>query len=68
MSLELVALWWCYAFGGAVALALLIAAWMRLIDQILMLFKVKRAIVDWAWHRAKGYELRDPRLDRQPRD
>lgn len=62
MTLETVALWWCYAFGGLVALGLLIAALLWVIDKLADLFKVKRAIVDWAWHRAKGYELYDPKI------
>lgn len=62
MTLETVALWWCYAFGGAAALLLLAVTVLFLIDKLTELFKVKRAIIDWAWHRAKGYELREPKV------
>lgn len=52
--LETIALWWCYAFGAAAALILLAVTWMFAIDKLVELFKVKRAILDWAWHRAKA--------------
>lgn len=52
MTLETIALWWCYAFGAAAALLLLAVAWLAAIDRLVELFKVKRAILDWAWHRA----------------
>lgn len=60
MTLELVALWWCYAFGAVAALLLLALVGLFACDKLVELFKVKRAILDWAWHRAKGYTLVPP--------
>lgn len=57
MTLELVALWWCYAFGALAAILVFAVTALFTIDKLVELFKVKRAILDWAWHRAKGYKL-----------
>lgn len=63
MSLETIALWWCYGFGALAALGVYAVTFLWLADKLVGVFKVKRAIIDWAWHRAKGYTLVDPYSD-----
>lgn len=61
--LETIALLWCYAFGAMAALLVLAVTALITIDKLTELFKVKRAILDWAWNRARNYKLvpDDPR-------
>ena len=60
MTLETIALWWCYAFGALAAVGVYAVSFLWVADQVVVAFKVKKAILDWAWHRAKGYTLVDP--------
>jgi hypothetical protein len=62
VTLETVALWWCYAFGAVAALALLAVTLLYAIDRVTHLFKVSRIITEWAWYRAKGYEIYKPEI------
>jgi hypothetical protein len=61
-DLATIALWWCYAFGALAAVGLYAVGFLWVADQLVSAFKVKRAILDWAWHRAKGYELYKPEI------
>lgn len=62
MTLETIALWWRYAFGAFAAILVLAVTALFAIDRLVDLFGVKRAILDWAWHRTKGYELHRPEI------
>lgn len=61
MTLETVALWWCYAFGALAAVGLYAVTFLFVVDKLVEAFKVKRAIIDWAWNRARGYKLVEAR-------
>jgi hypothetical protein len=65
VTLELLALWWCYGFGALVAVGVYCVTILWLMDKLSEVFRVKRAIIDWAWHRAKGYELHEPKRPTQ---
>jgi hypothetical protein len=62
MTLETIALWWCYLFGATAALALYAVFALWTMDKLAEMFRVKKAIVEWAWGRMSGYEMVKPEI------